>query len=262
VPAHPEVFSREERTMSLRREPGRVVLDLKTSHVQTAAIVFVGAVVGVVLFLVLKPFVPDLSGVFPPDASADSVSWSEAPRFDVAVSGRPSFGAGAAPVTIVEFTDYGCPFCRRHALEVLPALMDTLGTAVEYVVRHFPIPALTPNAIRAAIAAECAFQQGLFWAYKEALQGEYEGFQDERLRMHAAAVGLDQERFDRCLVEEDSRSTVERDILDAWKAGVTGTPTFFINGKRFQGARPLEELVAYVRLALLEADLDVSISPN
>jgi 2-hydroxychromene-2-carboxylate isomerase len=248
--------------MSLHREPGRVIVDLRTSHLQAAMVILAGAVVGIFLFLALRPHTPDLSLFSASDSQSDSASWHEAPRFEVEVSGRPHLGTGDAAVSIVEFTDYGCPYCRRHAAEVLPALLDTLGTAINYVVRHFPIPALTPNAISAAIAAECAFDQDLFWQYKATLQQETVGFQEERLQAHAAAAGIDVEMFDSCITDESKRSIVERDILDAWEYGVTGTPTFFINGKRFQGARPLEELMAYVRLALLEADSGSSANTN
>ena len=239
--------------MSLRREPGRVVIVLKTKHVQAVAMALAGAIVGVGLFFLVKPLVPSLDSTSA-DGVADSVSWLEAPRIDVAVEGRPSLGSADAPVTIVEFTDYGCSVCRRHATDVLPALLDTLGASIHYVVRHFPIPGLTPNGMLAAIASECAHEQGLFWEYKQALLGEAAGFDGERLRARAATVGLDRAEFDACLEGEAARETVQRDILDAWDHGVTGTPTFFVNGRRFQGARPLGELAEYVRLAMIEAE--------
>lgn len=240
--------------MSLHREPGQVVVKIKTGHLQAALVILLGALGGLVLFFVVKPFTPDLASLSSSDSAEDSVSWFEAPRFDVEVEGRPSMGTPGAPVTIVEFTDYGCPYCRRHALEVLPVLLDTVDANVNYVVRHFPIPALTPGGLNAAVAAECAFRQGSFWEYKGALQDELESFQEVRLRAQAAAVGLDEDEFVECSGEEEVREKVERDILDAWEYGVTGTPTFFINGKRFQGARPLEELLEYVRLALRESE--------
>jgi protein-disulfide isomerase len=112
--------------------------------------------------------------------------------------------------------------------------------------------------MEAAAAAECAFRQGFFWEYKRALQEELEGFQEERLLQHAVAVGLDESEFNDCVNDESVRNFVESDILDGWEYGVTGTPTFFINGKRFQGARRLEELIEYVRLALLEAESNTS----
>jgi len=248
--------------MGMRREQGRVIFDIETSQLQTALIILVGSLAGVVLFLLMKPFAPDLRWQTEPAANADSVSWAEAQRFDVRVTGRPRLGPKDARVTIVEFTDYGCPYCRRHARDVLPNLIDSLRHEIAYVVRHFPIPALTPNAIDAAVAAECAFRQSRFWEYKHALQEELEGFQPERLRAHSAAVGLDDDVFDRCTNDESVRQIVKRDILEAWEYGVTGTPTFFINGRRFQGARSLEELLEYVKLTSLEAGANATITPD
>ena len=247
--------------MGMRREEGRMIFDIETSQLQTALIILLGSLAGVVLFLLVKPFSPELSWPTESETTEGSVSWSEAPRFEIVHAGRPSLGPEDAHVTVVEFADYGCPYCRRHASEVLPILLDSLGHEIAYVVRHFPIPALTPNAIDAAVAAECAFRQDRFWEYKRALQEELEGFQQERLRANAVAVGLDGTEFDHCISDISVRRIVERDILDAWEYGVTGTPTFFINGRRFQGARPLEELLAYVRLALLEAEATTSADP-
>ncbi len=106
------------------------------------------------------------------------------------------------------------------------------------------------NALTAAEAAECAHRQGRFWEYKEALFSETEALSDELLLAQAMAIGLDAEPFGRCLRDAATRDVVERDILDAWGNGVTGTPTFFINGRRFRGVRSLEELEMYVTLAL------------
>jgi protein-disulfide isomerase len=235
--------------MRVRRESGRVIVECKTRHVQAAAVVLVGAVAGVALFFALRPVLPMSARASTTAAQTDSTAWIEAPRVDVAVDGRPFLGSIDAPVTIVEFTDYGCPVCRRHATDILPALLDTYGTEIRYVVRHFPIPGLIPNAMMAATAVECAHEQGKFWAYKTALLGGPAGLEEERLRAEAAAVGLDQASFDECLTGETARAAVQRDLLDAWDYGVIGTPTFFVNGRRFQGARSLETLSAYVRFA-------------
>lgn len=248
--------------MGIRREQERVVFDIEASQLQTALVILLGSLAGVVLFLLVKPFAPDLGVQTEPGTTADSVSWAEAQRFDVRVIGRPWLGSADAPVTIVEFTDYGCPYCRRHALEVLPLLLDSLSHEIVYFVRHFPIPALTRNAIDAAVAAECAFRQDRYWEYKRALQEELEGFQQQRLRAHAAAVGLDGEEFNRCTDDVGVRQIVELDILDGWESGVTGTPTFFINGRRFQGARSLVDLLEYVRLASLEAESHATGNPD
>jgi protein-disulfide isomerase len=236
--------------MSVQREPGRVVLSLERRHLWASAIVLAGAIVGVVLFFALRPVLPVTSDTAAMRVATDSVAWMEAPRVAVSTDGRPSLGPTDAPVTIVEFTDYGCPVCRRHAVDVLPALLDSVGTSVRYVVRHFPIPGLTPNAMLAATAAECAHRQGRFWEYKTALQGGASSFEMETVRAHAATVGLDVQAFDACLEGDSSRRAVERDLLDAWEAGVIGTPTFVINGRQLRGARSLESLLAYVRFAM------------
>jgi 2-hydroxychromene-2-carboxylate isomerase len=239
--------------MSVRHEPGRVVIVLTRSHLKVAAIIFAGVVLGILMFFTLKSSLPGWARRNAAESTPDSVAWLEAPLFDVATSSRPMLGTSDALVTIVEFTDYGCSVCRRHAAEVLPALLGRFETSIKYVVRHFPIPALTANAMAAAIASECAHQQGLFWEYKQALFDHPDGLGNAELLALATVVGLDTVLFNSCLRHDEARAAVERDILDAWERGVTGTPTFFINGRRFQGARSLDELTAYIRLAALEA---------
>ncbi len=235
--------------MKIQRDGGRVTVVLKTAHLTAAAIVLGGAISGAGLFIGARALgvIPDRG---PAAAMPDSAAWAEAPRFEVATGDRPSVGPQDAPVTIVEFTDYGCPFCRRHAAEILPDLLEHYGDSIHYVVRHFPIPAITVNALTAAEAAECAHRQGRFWEYKEALFRETDALSDELLLAQAMDIGLDAEPFGRCLRDVATRDVVERDILDAWGHGVTGTPTFFINGRRFRGMRSLEELEMYVTLAL------------
>jgi protein-disulfide isomerase len=236
--------------MRIRRDGDHVAVALKASHVTAVGIALAGTLGGGALFFGVKAI-----GVFPDLGSTaavtlDSAAWWEAPRFEVATDDRPFRGPSDAAVTIVEFTDYGCPFCRRHALEVLPGLLERYGDTIRYAVRHFPIPALTPNALAAADAAECAHRQGRYWEYREAVLRETASLSAELLQATAVAVGLDTESFGRCLADPATRDAVEGDILDAWEHGVTGTPTFFINGRRFVGARPLEELELYVGLAL------------
>jgi protein-disulfide isomerase len=236
--------------MQIRRDGDHVAVVLKASHLTAVGIALAGALGGAALFFGVKTI-----GVFPDLGSTaavtlDSAAWWEAQRFEVDTTDRPSRGPSDAPVTIVEFTDYGCPFCRRHATEVLPDLLERYGDRIRYVVRHFPIPALTPNALAAADAAECAYRQDRYWEYREALVRETGSLSAEVLQGKAVAVGLDTESFAQCVADPATRDVVEGDILDAWEHGVTGTPTFFIDGRRFVGARPLEELELYVGLAL------------
>ncbi len=214
-----------------------------------AAAVLVGVVGGVGLFLGGRAIrrSPDRRSI---DVIADSAAWSQASRFDVAREDRPARGRADAPVTIVEFTDYECPFCRRHATETLPSLLDRHGDRIRYMVRNFPIPALHAHAVVAARAVECAHQQDGFWEYRNALLRETGALTVERVRAHAVATGLDEGVFARCLDDRTTRAMVAQDLLDGWEHGVTGTPTFFINGRRFRGARSLEELERYIELAL------------
>lgn len=235
--------------MQVRRDGDRIVVSLKAGHLKAAAIV-AGVIAGFALFLGVRALglIPSLNSA--DEVGADAATWNAAPRFEVATEGRPSRGPGDAPVTIIEFTDYGCPHCRRHATEVLPALLTQYGDKLRYVVRHFPIAALTTNAIGAAEAAECAHRQGLFREYKEALLRQSDTLSGDLLRSQAEAVGLDMDRFGRCMTDRTARDAVERDILDGWGLGVTGTPTFFINGRRFTGRMPLVRMAGYVDLAL------------
>jgi protein-disulfide isomerase len=233
----------------MHHDSDRVAVSLKRSHLRVAAILG-GIVAGLVLFLGVHALdlIPNLGTT--EEVGADAATWAASQRFEVTAEDRPAHGPTDAPVTIVEFTDYGCPYCRRHATEVLPTLLERYGDTLRYVVRHFPIPALTVNAMRAAEAAECAHRQDRFWEYKEALVSQHDMLSDELLLTQAEAVGMDREAFGRCLTEGIARSAVERDILDGWELGVTGTPTFFINGRRFTGRMPLERMVGYVELAL------------
>lgn len=237
--------------MKIERDGDRVAIVLKAGHL-TAAIVVAGAIGGAGLFLGMRGvgLIPTRT---PPLPDPDPVTWTQAPRYEVDLGDRPTLGPRDAPVTIVEFTDYGCPYCRRHATEVLPRLLEEYGDAIRYVARHFPIPALTPHALAAADAAECAHRQDRFWEYKDALLRDSTELSEARLRATAVSVGLDTARFGRCLEDGATRSVVERDILTGWELGVTGTPTFFINGRRFRGVRRVEELEMYIDLAAEEA---------
>lgn len=186
------------------------------------------------------------------EANADSSAWYAAPRFDVDVTNRPARGSLDARVTIVEFTDYLCPFCRRYATGTLPGVLATHGGRVRYVVRNFPVQPVNPMALPAAEAVECANRQGRFWEYREALFGESAPLTGDQLVALAARAGLDTAAFGRCARQRATRSIVERDLLDAWAYGVSGTPTFFINGRRFRGLRSRGQLDRYIAFALGE----------
>lgn len=171
-------------------------------------------------------------------------------RVEVATDGRPSVGPREAPVTIVEFTDYQCPFCARHSQNTKGQLMAAYEGKVRYVVRHFPLTSIHPLAHRAAEAAECALDQGKFWEYSELLYSRAPAFADDQLKGYAAELGLDGGRFIRCLESGEKTQVVERDVREGSGYGVQSTPTFFINGQVVQGAQPLAQFQAIVDAAM------------
>ncbi len=166
-------------------------------------------------------------------------------RLDVPISGAPIRGAANAPVTLVEFSDFHCPFCKQ----VLPTLTQLLARypgKVRLVFRDFPIDSLHPQARRAAEAARCAQDQGKFWEYHDLLFANAPQASPEELGRFAQQVGLDLAKFEPCLSGGLHRAAVQRDIEDGTRLGVDGTPAFFINGRPLSGAQPLEAFVQVI----------------
>jgi protein-disulfide isomerase len=178
-------------------------------------------------------------------AAAPVAESAESRLVRVETEGRPGRGPEDAPVVIVEFTDYGCPFCRRHADSTLVPLLAEYGDRVRYVVRNFPILSLHPQAGIAAEAAECAHDQDRFWELHGALFAA-EAHDPETLKALARRVGLDAGRFDRCLDGKEMAAVVERDLRDGVAAGVTGTPTFFVNGRPIEGWVPTSTFASLI----------------
>jgi protein-disulfide isomerase len=153
-------------------------------------------------------------------------------------------GDPAAPVTVLEYGDYECPYCAAAA-PVLRRLVDDSDGGVRLVFRNYPLPDVHPYALTAALAAEGAAEQGAFWPMHELLFARQDRLTDADLRAHAAELGLDGDR----LVGEAAQrygDKVEADFADGVADGVPGTPTLFVNGVLFQG-RP--ELAALRRAA-------------
>jgi len=157
----------------------------------------------------------------------------EPPRVRVNATG-PSKGPATALVTIVEFSDFQCPFCAE-AVPILKQVADTYGDKVRIVYRDFPIDAIHPQARKAAEAARCAQEQGKFWEYHDKLFANQQALGVEALNKYTEEVGLNGNAFAACLSSAKVREAVERDIQDGQKAGVGGTPTFFVNGRPFVG---------------------------
>jgi len=167
------------------------------------------------------------------------------PRIDVASDGFPSKGPKNAPVTIVEFSDFECPYCSR----VLPSLrqvVDNYGDSVRLVFRQFPLNSIHPRAQKAAEASLCAADQDKFWEMHDAMFEEQKSLAIDQLKEKAARLGLDSEVFNSCLDDDKYADQVAADIKAGAAAGVSGTPAMFINGRFLNGAVPYEALAEIV----------------
>jgi protein-disulfide isomerase len=166
-------------------------------------------------------------------------------RVQIAVDGAPFKGSAAAPVTIVEFTDFQCPFCKR-VQATLEQVQSHYGEQVKVVHRDFPIDTLHPQARKAHEAARCANAQGQFWAYHDVLYAHAPKASPEQLKTYAQDVGLDLAAFEQCFYSGKYQATVQQDVEEGGRFGVTGTPVFFINGRMLSGAQPLERFVQMI----------------
>lgn len=147
-------------------------------------------------------------------------------------------GPKEAPVAIVEFSDFQCPFCKNVTATV-KQLLDKYPGKVKWVFRDFPIPTIHPAAPKAHEAARCAAEQGKFWEYHDLLFEKSPRQAPEELKQYAKDLKLDSATFAKCLDSGKEEAAVNRDVEDGSRLGVTGTPTFFINGRQLVGSMPL-----------------------
>jgi len=174
----------------------------------------------------------------------------------VSVDDDPSVGSEDAPVTIVEFGDFQCPFCRRFFENTLPELKKRYVDSgkVRFVYRDFPIRGMHKYAQKAAEAAECADEQGKFWEYHDLLferQAAWStGNATTLFNDYASELGLNPDKFKECLDSDRYEAEVEKDLQDGIRYGVGGTPTFYINGLKVVGARPLDDFIRVIESEL------------
>jgi protein-disulfide isomerase len=163
---------------------------------------------------------------------------ADLPRYDVEISAAdPSLGEANAPITIIEFADFECPFCQRHAQQTHGRLLEAYGDQIRFVYKDFPLSSLHPNAYSAAIAGQCANEQGLFWEYHDLLFSGRLGLGREAYEMYAQEAGLDGAEFTDCLDEDRYAEAVQADYNQAVQLGISSTPTFFVNGIAVVGAQ-------------------------
>src|SRR5262249_35941835 len=165
--------------------------------------------------------------------------------------GEPSLGPTNAPVTIVEFSDFQCPYCRQ-AQDTLKRLMAAYEGKVKLVFRDFPLRSIHPQAQKAAEAAQCAAEQQQFWPYHDKLFSAA-SLQVDDLKKYAHELALHEEQFAACLDSSKYAGRINGEVLAGQNAGVSGTPGFFINGYPLSGAVPYEQFKEIVDAALEQA---------
>jgi diadenylate cyclase len=166
-------------------------------------------------------------------------------------------GPKDAPVTLVKYGDYECPYCGQ-AHPDLKKLQERAGEQVRFVFRHFPLDSVHPRARRAAQAAEAAAAQGRFWEMHDLLYENQGELGEEDLMRYAAELGLDLQQFEKDLVNDHHAWRIEEDRLGGNRAGVAGTPTFFVNGVRYTGPIDLGGLLAAVEEAASSSGASLS----
>ena len=164
----------------------------------------------------------------------------------VDVSGDPVLGAADAPITIVEFSDFECPFCARFAQQTAPALRRQYGERIRWIFVNYPLKSIHPNAYEAALAGECATEQDRFWPFYDAMFSGSHDIDADGYVEAAGAAGVDMERFRTCYRNADHADEVALDIKEGEKFYILGTPTFYVNGKRMEGAQPPEAFATVI----------------
>jgi len=193
------------------------------------------------------PAAPDQAAVAPDAVEPDQQGPSDADRAEfmqtLLQQTRHFRGDPNAPVTLIEFSDFQCPYCGRHMVETVPQLDDTFVNASTLRVGYFPVAFLGEQSLWAAEAAECAADQDAFWEYHNflfnrlAVEGKRD-FSRENLKLFAAELGLEQAAFAKCMDTEQYAQRILSDTSFAQQIGVRSTPTFLINGYAVIGAQP------------------------
>lgn len=175
-----------------------------------------------------------------------SLPQPQLPVLDVSTDDDPWTGTSQAPITIIEFSDFECPYCKQ-SVPVLKELLKKYPGKLKLVYRDFP-GQNHQQALSAAEAAQCAAEQGRFWEYHDALFTKQTPRSDWNFSALAEELGLHRSAFEVCMKENRYREEVLKDLGDGLKLGVTSTPTFFINGHPLVGARPLADFITIIDL--------------
>jgi protein-disulfide isomerase len=170
----------------------------------------------------------------------------EPPRINVSLGagGHPTLGPKNAPVTVIEFADFQCPYCKRSE-DAVQEIHKKYGDQIQLVFMDFPL-GFHPHAMPAANAARCANAQGKFWQYHDALFADQSKLEATDLKATAKTLGLDTAKFDACFDKNQYSDAIQKDLEEGHKLNVNGTPTFFIDGQEVVGAQPTESFTSII----------------
>jgi protein-disulfide isomerase len=161
-------------------------------------------------------------------------------RYDIPTEGFPSLGPENAPITLVEFSDYQCPYCKRWHDEVYQQLLAAYPGQIRFVYRQFPLTSIHPDAMSAAIASLCAEDQDSFWQFHDKLFSNEYGLGRDAFTKYAADLGLNTSAFETCLDSGKFDDFIQQDMDFSLNLGIRSTPTFFVNGLAVVGAQPID----------------------
>jgi protein-disulfide isomerase len=182
----------------------------------------------------------------------------EPPRFEIAASG-PAKGPADAPITLIEFSDYECPFCKASE-NVVKQVLERYPTQVKLVFKHYPLPT-HPKARPAAEAALCAAEQGKFWEFHSLLFQNAPQIAPEQLVGIANAAGLDTPKWQECIAAKRNSAQIDADLEVGKSAGVAGTPAFYVNGVPVSGGRTVDDFAKAIDAELARLGLPVPPPP-
>ena len=189
------------------------------------------------------------SGIMPGQSSIED-QIVNARRYDIPIEAHdPVWGPEDAIITIVEFSDYECPYCRRHNLEVLPLLREKYAGQIRFIHKDFPLTAIHPNALSAAGAAHCAWKQGEYWQFHDLLFERADELSLDLYEEIISELGLDLDQYRDCFEAGEYSKGIQDDILLARNLELQSTPTFYINGIPLVGAYPyqvFEQIIDYL----------------
>jgi len=227
--------------------PGRPGHELLIAGASILIIIFLAfaGLVGYYIWQIKTGAASTLVTQFSDEFSADPsiTSRSIIPTLDIPAATlerdySPTLGEPNAPIRLTMFIDFECPFCVR-SYPIVREIIDRYGSAIRVVFKHMPIYAIHPDAERAHLAAACAHEQNAFWPYYDLLFSTQD-LSEDGLSRHAKTLGLDINIFASCLEHARHQDNVKQDLTDGVRAGVRGTPTYFINQTRLQGVLPIE----------------------